>query len=149
MVPSCVGFVKPYILYRSSRPLHSLVHLFAPDQDDPAALEVLLSFHTLDFGVYPMSLTGAHFSQQLFKVDPSLGSLSRDYYRQFYAENFEDGHVRTKHNLFFVHDAGNKVLCCLRITSGTPISEGAERCLPVFFVKTSRTRDRRPAMLSV
>lgn len=71
------------------------VYIPAPGQDDPAALEVLLSFHTLASGVYPMSLTGAHFSQQLFKVDPSVGSLSRDYYRQFYAGNFQDGHVRT------------------------------------------------------
>ncbi|CAM9636936.1 unnamed protein product, partial [Ectocarpus sp. 12 AP-2014] len=76
--------------------------LFAPDdnaikaspefpQDDPEALEVLLSFHTLAAGVYPLSLSGAHFSQQLYKVDPTSGSLSRDYYREFYADSFEDG----------------------------------------------------------
>ncbi|CAM9666230.1 unnamed protein product, partial [Ectocarpus fasciculatus] len=76
--------------------------LFAPDddaikaspgfpQDDPGALEVLLSFHTLAAGAYPLSLSGAHFSQQLYKVDATSGSLSRDYYREFYADSFEDG----------------------------------------------------------
>ena len=56
---------------------------------------MLLSFHTLSTGLYPLSLSGAHFSQQLFKVDPSDGSLARDYYRAFYADSFEDGQVHT------------------------------------------------------
>lgn len=54
---------------------------------------MLLSFHTLAAGAYPLSLSGAHFSQQLYKVDPTSGSLSRDYYREFYADSFEDGQV--------------------------------------------------------
>lgn len=54
---------------------------------------MLLSFHTIAAGVYPLSLSGAHFSQQLYKVDPTSGSLSRDYYREFYADSFEDGQV--------------------------------------------------------
>ncbi|CAN0514800.1 unnamed protein product, partial [Laminaria digitata] len=60
---------------------------------DAAALEVLLSFHTVAAGMYPLSLTGAHFSQQLYRVDPSGGSLSRDYYRDFYAASFQGGQV--------------------------------------------------------
>lgn len=63
--------------------------------EDAAALEVLLSFHTVAAGTYPLSLTGAHFSQQLYRVDPSGGSLSRDYYRDFYAASFEGGQVTT------------------------------------------------------
>lgn len=56
--------------------------------------EVLLSFHTVAKGKYPQSLSGAHFSQQLFRADPADGSLARDYYRDFYADNFADGQVR-------------------------------------------------------
>ena len=55
-----------------------------------------MSFHTLAKGSYPQSVNGAHFSPQLFKVDPAGGTLSRDYYREFYAEAFVGGQVRKK-----------------------------------------------------
>lgn len=70
--------------------MHAAVAL----RSDAAALDVLLSFHTLAAGTYPLSLSGAHFLQQLFKVDAAGGSLGRDYYRDFYADSFEGGQVR-------------------------------------------------------
>lgn len=79
-----------------------------------------------------MSLTGAHFSQQLFKVDPSLGSLSRDYYRQFYAENFEDGHVRIEKiylEVYILWTMGGTKLCCKRFFGR------GRGCFPDFFLR--------------
>lgn len=69
---------------------------------------MLLSFHTLANGEYPQSINGAHFSQQLFKVEPSEGTLGRDYYREFYADEFIDGEVCMHACSYWRERGGNK-----------------------------------------
>jgi hypothetical protein len=47
----------------------------------------LYRYHTLSSGMYPMSLNGRHYSQQLFSVS-SGRVLTREVYANFYAHNF-------------------------------------------------------------
>jgi hypothetical protein len=47
----------------------------------------LYRYHTLSSGMYPMSLNGRHYSQQLFPV-PSGRVLTREVYANFYAHNY-------------------------------------------------------------
>jgi hypothetical protein len=50
-------------------------------------MRIACRYHTLSSGVYPMSLNGRHYSQQLFPV-PSGRVLTREVYANFYTHNY-------------------------------------------------------------